>query len=640
MNTLLSSIKNPRDLRQLPVERLPQVAAEIREVIAQRFGLRGEYLRSSLGITDLTLALHYAFDFSHDRLVYDLVYQCAAHLVLTRGLELVPDGADEDPSITVPFPGDEIPPYDNFFAAHAGTSISKALGMAAGRSAPGKTVAVIGDGAVITGVALEALNSGDFLDQDVLVVLNDNEMSISKIVGSMGEYLSKLRVGKPYNDFKRDAQKLIQALPFIGETLERTAEQMKDVVARALVPGYTFEKLGPRYFGPVDGHNIAHLTKLLAEIKRQNGFQLLHVVTSRPTAAANPAVKAPRIEITEDESGLQHFHSETEFEIQGEQRWTDVFAECVLDQAEHDESFSVVVMARPEFDSLRAFTRDFRERFPQRLFDIGVSEQHGLAFAAGLAHEGRRPLVVMPAAFLARGLDQVFQEILLRGLPVTLALVYAGLVDDDATLYHGVQDLAQLRSLPGIDLMAPRDQEELKSMLEFSGTYAGPKAIRIPRTFLPQADRVYPLRSELVRGRGELLRKGSDVAILAYGATVYPAMEAAEGLAERGLEASVVNARFARPFDRELLTSLLAEHSLLFTIEEHGIAGGFGSAALEASALERLDSSRIMPIALPDELPRRGSRIQLLRALGLDPAGLMDRILLEYRRWVRSPKDS
>jgi 1-deoxy-D-xylulose-5-phosphate synthase len=636
MGRLLSSIKTPRDLQQLPQERLAQVAEEVREVIRERFPLQGGYRRSALGITDLTCALHYGFDFSHDRLIFDLSHQCAAHLVLTRGLGV--EGAGEIP---VPFPSDEQSPYDQVFAAHAGTSISKALGIAAGRPASGKTVAVIGDGAMATGVALEALNSGDFLDRDVLVILNDNQLSISKVVGSMGEYLSKLRVGKPYNDLKRDAQKLVQAVPFIGESLERAAEQMRDVVARALVPGYTFERLGPRYFGPVDGHNIAHLVQLLREIKRQKGFYVLHVVTKREVG--EQAAFDPQAELAVDEPvrvveerGAFRTVADLEYEAQGEERYTDAFGQAVMQLAEQDPGFTVVVVARPEFEGIQRFARAFRERFPDRLFDIGVSEQHAFAFAAGLANEGRRPLVVLPASALARGLDQVTQEIALRSAPVTLALVYAGLVDDDATLYHATSDLAQLRSIPGIDLLAPRDVPEMVSMLEMAVGYSGPKAIRIPRAFVPHADRVLPLRMELVRGRAELLRRGTDVAILALGATVYPVLEAVEIMAEKGLEASVVNARFVRPFDVELLAELLEHHGLVFTVEEHGVVGGFGAAVLERATAEHLDSSRIRVIALPDEVISRGRRTGLLRQYGLDPAGLADRMLFDYRRYVRT----
>ncbi|MEZ6196467.1 MAG: 1-deoxy-D-xylulose-5-phosphate synthase N-terminal domain-containing protein [Planctomycetota bacterium] len=634
MGRLLSSIKSPRDLRQLPTERLPQVAEEIRDVVRERFHLRGGYLKSALGITDLTCALHYSFDFSHDRLIFDLAHQCAAHLVLTRPGE---EGAPAE--IQAPFPAEEVPPYDHFFAAHAGTSISKALGVAAGRAAPGKTVAVIGDGAVVTGVALEALNSGDFLDQDVLVILNDNQLSISKVVGSMGEYLSKIRVGKPYNDLKRDAQKLIQAVPFIGESLERAAEQLRDVVARALVPGYTFERLGPRYFGPVDGHNIAHLVQLLREIKRQKGFYLLHVVTrrepelegrSRPGLAVDEPVRVL------EKNGEMRFVADLEYERQGEERFTDAFGQTVLELAERDPGFTVVVVARPEFEGIQRFANAFRERHADRLFDIGVSEQHAFAFAAGLAHEGRRPMVVMPASFLARGLDQIVQEIALRGLPVTLALVYAGLVDDDATLFHATSDLALLRSVPGIDLLAPRDVPEMRSMLEMAIGYSGPKAIRIPRTFVPHLDHLVPEKRELVRGRGELLRRGTDVAAVALGPSVYPTLEAAEIMAQKGVETTVVNARFVRPLDRELLGELLAEHKLVFAVEEHGVVGGLGAAMLEAATAQRFEAGRIRPLGLPDEVPPRGRRTGLLRRYGLDPQGLADRMLFDYRRYMRT----
>ncbi len=628
MGGLLQSIRNPRDLKQIPPSKLPTLADEIRAAVTRRFAMRRDYLASALGMVDLTTALHYVFDFAHDRLVFDLAHQAAAHLVLTRP-ELA--GAEGSSFIEGAFPGEEREPWDQFFSCHAGASISKALGLAAGADDENKTVAVIGDGAVVSGIALEALNSGDSSDKDVLIILNDNEMSISKVVGAMGEVLSKIRVGKAYNDLKRDAHKLLQAIPFFGESLDKAAEQLRDALTKALVPGALFEKIGPRYFGPVDGHNLPHLVQLLEETKRQRGFYLLHVVTQR---------QAPREEPSGEVLHVQDptLSDDLEFALQGDERYNALVVQCVESQLEKDPRTTVVALATPEMESLGGMVSRLRTIHPNRLWNMRVNEQHGVAFAAGIAKAGKRPLVITPAALFARAHDQVTQEVGSRGLPVVFLLTYAGLVASDTTVDHGADDLSFLRGVTGMDVMAPRDGRELDAMVSLALRQDGPAAIRVPHGFAPDRETLLPEKEELHRGRSEVLRQGEDACVLALGSMLYPVMEAAGTVAEQGVELTVVNPRFVRPFNPDFLRTLLETYGLVFTVEEHRFSGGFGSMILEKAARWGVGADRIVPIALPEGPLGRGRRSQLLRRHGLDPAGLSDRLLHLYRKWVRSPR--
>ena len=614
------------------MNRLSHLAKELQERIRQRFAMKEAYMRSASGTADLTVALHYVFDFSHDHLVFDLAHQAAAHLILTRG-----EGAGELADRPLPvLPGDEREPYDYFFSLHPGTAPSKALGMAA-KDDDTKTVAVIGDGAVVSGIALEALNNGHGLNSNTLVILNDNEMSVSKVLGSMGEYLSKMRAGKTYNELKKDAHKLLQSIPVIGSGLDKAAEQLRDALARALVPGSIFEKLGPRYFGPVDGHNVGHLVQLMREIRQRKGFNLLHVVTRREEVEeeGEERVVFPIASPGDDAPEDSDLALGIEFERQGEEPWNDVFAANLMALTEQDKRIRILLMAAPDVRGIGAATTRFLETFPGRVYDLQVNEQHGLAFAAGLAQSGLRPVVLAPASVLQRAHDQVFQEIALPGLPVVMALCYAGLVDVRAGLYNGCHDMSFLRSLPGIDLTSPRDGAEMKAMLKLTLAQNGPTAMRIPHAFAPDGDRLYEVKSELLRGKPEVLRRGTDIVVFALGSMVYPAMEAAEFLAEKGIETTIVNARFVRPLDLDFLDKMLTEHTMVFTVEEHSVAGGLGSAVLELAAKERLGASKIVPIGIGEGALSSASRSRQLRRMGLDRQGLADRILHDYRQHVR-----
>ena len=621
MDRLLRTIGEPRAIRQLPLEQLGALSQELKEHLAATLAMPPELLSSALGVVDLTLALHYVYDFSQDHLIFDVAHQSCAHVALG-------DAARHERGERRPVParGEEREPYDHFFSSHAGASISKAMGLAAGSDRGEKTVAVIGDGAIVSGVALEALNAGGESERDVLVILNDNEMSISKVVGAMGEYLSKIRVGKTYNELKKDAHKLLQRVPFIGETLEKAAEQMKDAVTKALVPGHLFESLGPRYFGPVDGHNIAHLVQLLREIRRQEGFYLLHVVTRREPAleAALDAAALPEV-----------LEAPLEFARQGELSYAAALRQSIDELAEQSEDLVLVTAAPPDLAQLSRFEEAFAARFPERIYRTGISEQHGFAFAAGLAAAGKRPLVLTVAGHQYRAYDQIAEDIASAERGVVICLLMAGVNEASSALAHELRDVAGLRSLPGLRIAAPRDASELRAMLELANDDESPWVLRVPPSFSPHPDQEYPLRGELLVGKSEILRRGGDVAVFAYGSMVYPMMEAAETLAEKGLEASIINARFAAPVDADLLAKMLDEHSLVFSLEEHSFTGGLGAALLDCAAKKNLEASRLRLIGAPDRAPR-GSRSEVLRALGLDIEGIADRILVDYRRYVRS----
>lgn len=643
MSKLLHTIRNPRDLRQLPPAKLVRLSEEVREAVRMRFAMPEAYMRSALGLSDLTVALHFVYDFAEDRLVFDLAHQAAAHMVLTR--HDLSDTGEKVTRLTPAFPGEEREPFDQFFARHPGTAISKALGLASAGD-DSRSVAVIGDGAVVSGIALEALNNGASLDRDCLVILNDNEMSVSKVVGAMGEYLSMIRVGKTYNQIKHDAHKLLQSVPFIGESLDKAADQLKEMVAKALVPGSIFEKLGPRYFGPIDGHNVPHLVQLLQEVKRQRGFHLVHVITRRMESSFDDTMEIPRtlaLRAEEEEQMRETIEvapeRTVEYALQGEESYATALTASLQEAAAADDGVYVLVLAAPDVEGVDRIVATLRPELGARFQHLHTNEPHGIAFAAGLARAGRRPVVVIPASVLHRAHDQVFQEIALTGLPVVTIVGWAGMVGTAGGIYHGSDDLSFLRGLPGVDVVAPRDSVELSNVIDYALRQDGPSAIRIPHTFTPHSDHLFPDRGELARGRPEVLRRGSDVAVMALGSMVYPAMEAADHLAEKGIEATVVNGRFVRPLDSEMLRSLLDEHALLFTAEEHRLAGGYSSAILEHAAVERLDASRIVPITVPDGRIARGPRQRLMVTHGLDPSGLADRILVEYRAWVRTPRD-
>ncbi len=620
---LLQRINDPADLRALPLADLPKVAEEIRSTIVETIGRNGGHLASGLGVVELTIALHRVYDFLHDRLVFDVSHQCYPHKLLTGRREQF--GTIRQRHGLAGYTHPEESPYDLFHFAHAGTALSVVLGMAEGDLAKGGAerhhVAVVGDASIATGVAFEALNHAGVLQRDVLVILNDNEMSISKSVGAFSEYLARMRAGGFYNELKESAHRFIHAIPVVGDRLEKDLAQARDAVLSAIRPGYIFEALGPRYFGPVNGHDIGHLMAILEDLKRQKGFKLLHVITEKGRGHVD-AVRDPIKWHGISPKLPPSSPPQREFARQGIRNWSDVFADAAIARAERDPELRVITAAMPDNT---AVTR-FMKAHPGKAFDVGICEQHAVAFAAGLAKAGLKPVCTIFSTFLQRAFDQVFHEVSLNHIPVVFCIDRAGVVGPDGATHNGSYDIAFMRTFPDIMLMSARDATEFQAMFDLALDSGKAVAIRYPRTAAPDAAQELPIRRELLAGLAEKLRSGGDAAIFALGHLVYPAMEAAELLSAEGIEITVVNARFVRPMDIDMLRDLLARHAQVFTLEEHTLRGGFASAVLEECALHGLDAARIRPIALPDALVPHGSRAELMVELGLDPKGLAGRI--------------
>jgi 1-deoxy-D-xylulose-5-phosphate synthase len=430
-----------------------------------------------------------------------------------------------------------------------------------------------------------------------------------------------VRAGGFYNELKETAHRFLQSIPVVGERLEQDIMRTRDAVLGAIRPGYLFEALGPRYFGPVNGHDIGHLMSILEDLKRQKGFKLLHVITEKGRGHLD-AVKDPIKWHGISPKLPPSTPPVREFSRQGVRNWSDVFADAAIARAERDPSLRVITAAMPDNT---AVTR-FMKAHPDKAFDVGICEQHAVAFAAGLAKSGLKPVCVIFSTFLQRAFDQVFHEVALNHIPVVFCIDRAGVVGPDGATHNGSYDIAYMRTFPDIVVMAARDASEFQAMFDLALDSGKAVAIRYPRTAAPDAQRELPLRRELMMGLAEKLRSGSDVAIFALGHLVYPAMEAAEILAAEGIEVTVVNARFVRPMDIDMLRDLLAHHTQVFTLEEHTLRGGFASAVLEECALHGLDAGRIRPIALPDALVPHGSRAELMQELRLDPRGLAQRI--------------
>jgi 1-deoxy-D-xylulose-5-phosphate synthase len=606
---LLNEINSPADLRRFGPTDLEQLAREIRALITQTVAARGGHLASNLGVVDLTLALHRIFDFSRDHLVWDVGHQCYAHKILTGRREGFEKLRTAGGLSGFPHPAES--PYDLFRTGHAGASISTALGLAlAERSAASglRTVAVIGDGALGAGLALEGLNHAGYVGANLLVILNDNQMAISPTVGALARYLTRMRTRPAYDNLKQEVHDALERLP-MGDSLARAIHTFKDAIKEAVVPDHVFERFGFRCFGPVDGHDIATLMETLEEMKRLEGPRLLHVNTRKGCGFA-PAAEKP-----------DEWHSARPFTQQNGQivsddesiepsTWTYAAVSSLIGLGQTDERIVAITAAMPEGTGLLRFAH----RFPGRFYDVGICEQHAVALAAGLAKGGLRPVVGIYSTFLQRGYDQLFHEVALQNLPVVMLVDRAGLVGADGPTHNGLYDIAYVRHLPGFTVAAPADKRELDGMLKLALQAGGPWAIRYPRDRAPEAN----FSDEPVAlGRAAVLRRGKQGAILALGATVAPSLDAAEKLAGRGIAISVASARFVKPLDAECLAWLLAEHPWLMVLEDHTAPGGFGSAVLETAEERGLDSRRIHRVAVADRFIEQAGRGAQLAAAGL-----------------------
>jgi len=627
MADLLKSIDHPRRLHTLTVNQLEVLADEVRTVVLDAVSENGGHLASNLGVVELTLALHYCFDFTErDRLVFDVGHQAYAHKILTGRRDVfhklrrengVSGYADKNES-----------PFDTFSFGHTGTSISAALGLVCAgdkNDLYDHVVAVIGDGAIASGMPFEAMNHVGELDKNLLVVLNDNQMSISPSVGSLAGYLSKIRASSTFVGLKHEAQELISRWNSAFEKIDGLYNRLSDGLQSALTPGGLFTMLGFHYYGPVDGNDLGDMVDTLNHVKRIDGPVLLHTMTRKGKGFA-PATDDP-----------VSFHSSRRFTVEnGEYQPLDPKEATGADGAGgHQTPWSLVMGEKlaalaEEIPGLRAITaampggtglKKFSEKHPAQFCDVGICEQHAVGFAGGMAAGGLRPVICVYSTFLQRAYDQIFHDVALQNWPVVFCVDRAGLVGSDGPTHHGLYDIAYFRGFPGFNVMAPCDAKELEAMLELALSLDGPSAIRYPREPAPESLSKTPV-PPLEPGKAHELREGSDGVFIAYGATVQRAVEAAEMLEKEGASISVINARFAKPLDAELIGESVASQPAAIVAEDHAAAGGFSSAVLEALNQHSVPSHNMRVCAVPDRFIPHAERSSQLASLGLDASGL------------------
>jgi 1-deoxy-D-xylulose-5-phosphate synthase len=629
MDKLLATIGGPADLKKFSQKELTQLAGEIREAICRLACTRTAHFASNLGVVELAIALHTCFDFSRDRLVWDTGHQVYAHKMLTGRYDEFPTMRAKGGLMGYPNPAES--EYDLFMTGHAGCSVATALGLRVGDdlldSQPSlqvpspkddgensrHVVAVIGDGAFPSGIVFEAMNNAGGLKKNLIVVLNDNKMSICPRVGGLAESLDRLRMNPFYTGLKSEIQKYLNKVPVIGDPVERFISQMKDGVKAGLLGGMLFEDLGFRYIGPVDGHNIRQLQKYLAMVSEFKGPVLLHVVTEKGHGF-QPAEEDPTT-----------FHSPAPFSRENGEivsiphnpkpPYTQVVRDAVHARMKADPKVVAITAAMCQ----GTMFEPIREDFPERFFDVGICESHAVAFAAGLAKSGLRPVVAIYSTFMQRSYDQIFQEMALQNLPVTLLLDRAGLVGPDGPTHHGVFDLTYLRPFPNLVVMAPGDANDVEPMVQMALALDRPTAIRFPKT---DAETVSRKVQPLELGKAEVYREGRDGTIIACGTLFTAAVAAAKQLAEEGWDVGVINARFVKPLDTSTLLRAIEESPFTVVVEEGALMGGFGSAVLEAASDAHLDASRVRRLGIPDKFVEHGGRGDLLRDLGLDAAGI------------------
>ena len=606
---LLQQINLPDDLRQLDEAELPALAEDIRQFLIETISRTGGHLAAGLGTVELTIALHYVYNTPRDRLVWDVGHQTYPHKILTGRRERMQ--TMRQAGGLSGFPKREESEYDTFGVGHSSTSISAALGMAvaaAQAQSDRRTVAVIGDGALSGGMAYEALNNAGDMDADLLVILNDNDMSISPNVGAMSNYLARILSGKFYTRIRSSSKTVLRTIPPVWELAKRAEEHVKGM----LMPGTLFEELGFNYIGPIDGHDIKTLVRTLKNLKDQTGPRFLHVVT-RKGKGYEPAEGDPCV-----------YHGVTPFDpATGKMEkkptgktYTQVFGEWLCDMAQRDSRLIGITPAMREGSGLVSFS----EQFPQQYFDVGIAEQHALTFAAGLACEGLKPVVAIYSTFLQRAYDQLIHDICLQNLPVMFAIDRAGLVGADGPTHAGSFDLSYLRALPNLCLMAPADENECRQMLYTAFRMEGPAAVRYPRGSGPGVA-VKKAMQALPVGQAELRKRGQRIAILAFGSMLAPALAAGQSL-----NATVVNMRFIKPLDEALVLNLARDHELLVTVEENTLQGGAGSAVDECLAAAGL-RPRLLNLGLPDRFVAHGDPQAMLAECGLDAEGIRRSIL-------------
>ncbi|HIQ21059.1 MAG TPA: 1-deoxy-D-xylulose-5-phosphate synthase [Planctomycetes bacterium] len=619
MDKILATIRSPKDLLALSDDELVQLAGEMREAMCGLLGTRSAHFASNLGVIELTLALHTTFDFSRDRLLWDTGHQVYPHKMVTGRYSAFSTIRTKGGLMGYPNPQES--PYDLFMTGHAGCSVSCALGLKCGddllRPEEGRhVVAVIGDGAFQSGIVFEALSNAGGLKKNLTVVLNDNKMSICPRVGSLAEYLDRLRMTHFYAGLKTEIYRLLGHVPLIGDSMERLLNQIRDAVKAGLLGGMLFEELGFHYLGPVDGHNIKQLQKHLRMVREFDGPVLLHVVTE----------KGHGFEPAEEDPTSFHapapFYRKNGSQITFKERpavsYTQVARDAILAAMENDQRVVAITAAMCQGNMLEPV----RDRFAERFFDVGICESLAVAFAAGLAKAGLRPIVDIYSTFLQRSYDQIFQELSLQSLPVLLMLDRAGLTGPDGPTHHGVFDLGYLRVFPHMVVMAPGDAADLSLMVPFALSQACPCAIRYPKA---RAEQVRPHPEPVELGKAEWIRHGEAGTIIACGPLLSPCVAAADQLAGQGMDVGVINARFVKPLDTGTILEAIQGSPFVLTVEEGTLAAGFGSAVVEAAVDAGVDVRRLRRLGIPDHYVEHGGRGELLADLGLDAAGIARR---------------
>ncbi|MBN1490783.1 MAG: 1-deoxy-D-xylulose-5-phosphate synthase [Phycisphaerae bacterium] len=619
--SILDRIHGPADLRELSNDELHQLAGEIRERIIAVVGKNGGHLASNLGVTEITIALHRCFDFTQDRLLWDVGHQCYPHKLLT-GRNPQFETLRRASGISG-FPSRQESQYDLFNVGHAGTAIATAVGLARGDQALGRnarTVALVGDASIVNGLSFEGLNQAGLLKRQFLVILNDNEWGIAPTQGSFAKHLAKFRASYLYEEAKERATRYLKRVPVVGQTMVDAIEHLKEGIKATVSPHQIFEQLGFMYAGPIDGHDLPHLIDLLNYLKDVQHPVLLHIHTSKGKGCDFASAEPGR------------FHSPKPFTVLNGKvnlqkgtgkSWTTAFSEALIDIAQRDEKVWALTAAMPDGTGLDKFA----EALPDRYIDVGIAESCAVDVAAGMARSGLRPVVAVYSTFMQRAFDQVFQEVVLQELPVVLCMDRAGLVGGDGAVHHGALDIAYLRGFPGMVLLAPADEPELRVALEFALRHNRPCALRYPRDNVPEPFGAAP---PFELGRARTLREGHDAIVIGYGATVAHAMDASELLAADGVEIRVINARFARPIDEKMVADVLTSGLPVITAEDHALAGGFGSAVLETAQRLGLRTDRLVRLGLPDDrFVKQGSRAGQLAECGIDAAGIAAAVLTQ-----------